>query len=102
MLHDIPQKDRRPIVSEIAKKLRSGGFVQLMEPTRPRHGMPVEEIRSLMSENGLKEAFSKVGKNRFEARYVIPRNSCGLSSVVDRLDRLGSASLLSQYVVIQS
>ena len=42
----------------------------MMEPTRPRHGMPVEEIRSLMSENGLKEAFSKVGKNRFEARYV--------------------------------
>ncbi len=70
VLHDIPQKDRRPIVSELAKKLRSGGFVQLREPTRSRHGMPVEEIRSLMSENGLKEEFSKVEKNRFQARYV--------------------------------
>jgi ubiquinone/menaquinone biosynthesis C-methylase UbiE len=70
VLHDIPREERTAIVTALARKLRPGGFIQLREPTKPRHGMPVAEIRSLMSGNGLKESSSTAKKSEFSARYL--------------------------------
>lgn len=69
VLHDIPLRERAPIVKELAKKLAPDGFIQLRELAGKRHGMAVEEIRSLMAANGLKESSPQVGRNRFSARY---------------------------------
>ena len=69
VLHDIPAKERAEIVKSLARKLKTTGFIQLREPTKERHGMPVEEIRSLMKKAGLKESASTVSKKEFKARY---------------------------------
>jgi ubiquinone/menaquinone biosynthesis C-methylase UbiE len=69
VLHDIPTKERSEIVKSMASKLKPTGFIHLREPTRERHGMPVEEIRSLMKAAGMKESTSTLGKNEFKARY---------------------------------
>jgi ubiquinone/menaquinone biosynthesis C-methylase UbiE len=69
VLHDIPTKERAEIVNSIASKLKPNGFILLREPTRDRHGMPVDEIRSLMKKVGMKESSTKVGKNEFKARF---------------------------------
>ncbi|MGD0818676.1 MAG: class I SAM-dependent methyltransferase [Methanomassiliicoccales archaeon] len=69
VLHDIPEEERSEIVKSMVNKLKPDGFVQLREPTRKRHGMPVDDIRSLMKTAGMKESFSTVGKKEFKARY---------------------------------
>ena len=69
VLHDIPAKERSEIIKSLAIKLKSTGFIQLREPTKERHGMPMDEIRSLMKKAGLKESNSTVGKKEFKARY---------------------------------
>jgi 2-polyprenyl-3-methyl-5-hydroxy-6-metoxy-1,4-benzoquinol methylase len=70
VLHDIPRNSRMAIVLELGKKVKVGGLVQLREPTKERHGMPPEEIRSLMTSAGLKESSTLVKKNVFQAMYV--------------------------------
>jgi ubiquinone/menaquinone biosynthesis C-methylase UbiE len=69
VLHDIPIKERAKIVKNLAGKLKPTGFIQLREPTKERHGMPVDEIRSLMVKAGLKESNATLGKKEFKARY---------------------------------
>ncbi len=69
VLHDIPRSERSVIVNEIVKTLRTHGFLQLCEPTRPRHGISIDEIRALMTEHGLTEASPRTEKNMFSARY---------------------------------
>jgi ubiquinone/menaquinone biosynthesis C-methylase UbiE len=69
VLHDIPRRERLGIVRELAKKLKPHGFIELREPTRLRHGMPVTEIKSLMAGNNLKESRTKIVKGEFQARF---------------------------------
>jgi len=69
VLHDIPAKERTEIVKSLGGKLKPTGFIHLREPTKERHGMPVDEISALMKKAGLKESSSTVGKNEFKARY---------------------------------
>jgi ubiquinone/menaquinone biosynthesis C-methylase UbiE len=70
VLHDIPKNEREEIVKSMAGKLKPTGFIQLREPIKERHGMPVEEIRSLMKNAGLKEYSPIEGKKEFGARFV--------------------------------
>ena len=70
VLHDIPSKERAGIVNSLAEKLKPTGFIQLREPIKESHGMPVDEIRSLMKKAGLKESNMTVGKKEFIGRYV--------------------------------
>lgn len=63
MLHDIPKEERPEIVKTLATCLRMGGKLYIREPINPNHGMPADEIRLLMTQNGLNEtgfAISKV------------------------------------------
>jgi ubiquinone/menaquinone biosynthesis C-methylase UbiE len=69
VLHDIPNVERPDIVKSLANKVKPNGFIQLREPTKERHGMPVDEIRALMKKAGMKESHSTVSKNEFKARY---------------------------------
>lgn len=54
VLHDIDPKLRQETVSTLVRLLKTGGRLCLMEPVSPSHGMPVEEIRSVVESAGLK------------------------------------------------
>lgn len=54
-LHDIDKKERPQIVKSLSRVLAPDGRLCICEPTRKDHGMPVKEIRGLMSAAGLKE-----------------------------------------------
>lgn len=54
-LHDVESSLRPSVVRTMARKLKPGGKLFVREPTRPRHGMPAEEIRALMRQCGLRE-----------------------------------------------
>ena len=69
VLHDIPVKERKGILDDLVRKLKPDGFIQLREPTRKQHGMPINEIRNLMNQAGMMESSSTVGRNQFKARY---------------------------------
>jgi 2-polyprenyl-3-methyl-5-hydroxy-6-metoxy-1,4-benzoquinol methylase len=48
MLHDIPQSERPENIKTLAQKMSADATLIIREPTKERHGMPPEEIRSLM------------------------------------------------------
>jgi len=62
MLHDVDAELREELVRALAKTLKPGGKLFLREPMRTGHGLPVEEIRRLMSGAGLREASSEAGR----------------------------------------
>lgn len=54
VLHDIPEIERSEVVHHLARVLRKGGTLFLREPTAESHGMAAEEIRTLMTQQGLR------------------------------------------------
>ncbi|MHC1680106.1 MAG: class I SAM-dependent methyltransferase [Methanomassiliicoccales archaeon] len=70
VLHEVPIEDRQPSVEELASKLKPGGFIQLREPTKKGHGMPIEEVRSLMNSVDLTESRMIEKRANFQARYT--------------------------------
>ncbi|WXG41905.1 MAG: class I SAM-dependent methyltransferase [Candidatus Freyarchaeum deiterrae] len=65
MLHEVEQPSRQNFVKTISRKLKAGGKLFIREPIRESHGMPVEEIRQLMAEGGLKEIDHKLTRSIF-------------------------------------
>lgn len=55
MLHDVDPDERPAAVKNLALRLKTGAKLFIREPTRPKHGMSILEIRSLMSGAGLSE-----------------------------------------------
>jgi ubiquinone/menaquinone biosynthesis C-methylase UbiE len=72
MLHDIPQPERSAIVSELAKKLKSGGYIYLGEPTVKSHGISVDEIQELVRSAGLSMDLRKRNRRYFEGKFTKP------------------------------
>ena len=70
VIHDMPPGERAPTVRELARKLRPNGRIELRERTGERHGMPVEEIRSLMAGVHLCESCSKSERGGYIARFI--------------------------------
>jgi ubiquinone/menaquinone biosynthesis C-methylase UbiE len=62
MLHDIDKGDRPEIVRALAASLRNGGKLFIREPINHSHGMPADEIRILMTQNGLRETGFEISK----------------------------------------
>jgi ubiquinone/menaquinone biosynthesis C-methylase UbiE len=62
-LHDVDAADRQGILEALVSKLKPHGKVYIREPLREGHGMPVDEIRALMSRAGLKEQVHELGKS---------------------------------------
>jgi SAM-dependent methyltransferase len=67
VLHDILKEKRENVAGILSRSLKSKGLIYIREPTRKNHGMPFEEIRSLMLKNGLSEQGYRVGYS-FPAR----------------------------------
>lgn len=65
MLHDIPKEERQPIINELSKIIKVGGQLHIREPINENHGMPAEEIQSLMTNCGLKKTEFHFEKRAF-------------------------------------
>jgi ubiquinone/menaquinone biosynthesis C-methylase UbiE len=63
MLHDVEKSERDEVVRALAEKMKAGARLFIREPTKEGHGMRPEEIRELMSRNGLEEIDSKESKS---------------------------------------
>jgi ubiquinone/menaquinone biosynthesis C-methylase UbiE len=69
VIHDIPPAERPETVKALARKLKKSGTVFVREPTKKSHGMPVDEIRALFSEAGLKETQYQETKSEYTGRF---------------------------------
>jgi ubiquinone/menaquinone biosynthesis C-methylase UbiE len=55
VLHDIDKAIRNPVIMKLASLLKPGGRLIIREPVSDSHGMPGDEVKQLMEENGLVE-----------------------------------------------
>ena len=69
VIHDIDPADRQDTVSALSQKLKGKGTLFIRERTQEPHGMPVDEIRTLLSGAGLKEIEHKVSKSEYMGKY---------------------------------
>jgi ubiquinone/menaquinone biosynthesis C-methylase UbiE len=69
VIHDITPSERRDAVKALSQKLKTGGLFFIREPLKKSNGMPVEEIRVLLSDAGLNEAQHKETKSEYLGRY---------------------------------
>jgi len=69
VIHDIAPVERQDIVKTLSQKLKAGGLLFIREPVKKSHGMPVEEIRTLLSGVGLNEIEHKVNKSEYMGKY---------------------------------
>ena len=69
VLHEVSPKLRAGIVKEFYRLVKPGGRVCLQEPQREYDGMPVSEIRALMSEAGFWEVSSQEKKGVFSGTF---------------------------------
>lgn len=72
VIHDIAPAKRQDIVNALSQKLEAGGLFFIREPIKKSHGMPVEEIRTLLSGAGLEEVEHKTDKSEYTGKYQKP------------------------------
>lgn len=68
-LHDVPKAQRSGIISEFYKIIRPMGRLCIKEPQRANDGIPIDEIRELMSSNGFIETSSLCKNRTFSAIF---------------------------------
>ena len=69
VIHDIAPVERQDVVNALSRRLNPNGTLFIREPIRKFHGMPVEEIRALLSDSGLKEIKHKVTRSYYMGKY---------------------------------
>ena len=69
VIHDIALTERQDIIKALSGKLKVGGLLFIREPIKKSHGMPVEEIRALLSDAGLNELEHKETKSEYMGKY---------------------------------
>ena len=69
VIHDIAPAERQDIAKVLSQKLKAGGLLFIREPIKKSHGMPVEEIRALLTGEGLKEIKHKETKSEYTGKY---------------------------------
>ncbi len=69
VVHDIAPAERQDIVKILSQKLKAGGLLFIREPIKESHGMPVDEIRALLSDAGLREIEHKQTKSEYMGKY---------------------------------
>ena len=72
VIHDIVEPKRAGTVRALARALKPGGRLWLLEPTRPSHGMSASEIRDLMRGAGLHEQSAEVTERAFRGVFAKP------------------------------
>ncbi|MEI7826356.1 MAG: class I SAM-dependent methyltransferase [Euryarchaeota archaeon] len=65
VLHEIELSLRQEKVNALARTLKSDGAMFVREPISEQHGMPPEEVRTLVSSTGLLEVRFSISKPRF-------------------------------------
>jgi len=70
VIHDIAPEERQDIVNALSQKIKPGGVLYIWEPIKVSHGMPVEEIRKLLSNSGFKESSYKTTKLTFKGKFL--------------------------------
>lgn len=70
VIHDIAPDERQGILIEVATKLKRGGILYIWEPTKISHGMPVEEIRKLLSNAGLEEQTHEKTESSYKGKFL--------------------------------
>lgn len=61
VLHDIQKEGREKAINILRTNLKDNGLIYIREPARNSHGIPFEEIRSLMIKKDFLEEKSKEG-----------------------------------------
>jgi ubiquinone/menaquinone biosynthesis C-methylase UbiE len=69
VLHEIEESVRQEKVNTLARTLKSDGAMFVREPISERHGMPPDEIRTLVSSTGLLEVRFTIAKPRLWLNY---------------------------------
>jgi len=69
VIHDIAPVEREDIVKTLTRKLKTGGLLYIREPIKASHGIPIEEMRALLSGAGLKEIEYKETKSEYMGKY---------------------------------
>lgn len=69
VIHDIEPAERQDTVNELSRKLKTGGSLFIREPIKKSHGMPIEEIQTLLSNAGLKETEHKKNKSEYTGKF---------------------------------
>ena len=69
VIHDIAPVERQDIVKTLSWKLKASGILFIREPIKKSHGMPVEEIRALLSDAGLEEIEHEETKSEYMGKY---------------------------------
>lgn len=70
VIHDIAPEERQNIMNALAYKLKPGGALYIWEPIKISHGMPVEEIRELLSSSGLQELSHEKTKKSYKGKFL--------------------------------
>jgi ubiquinone/menaquinone biosynthesis C-methylase UbiE len=68
-IHDIGPAERQEVIHALSKKLKDGGCFFIREPIKKSHGMPVEEIRSLLTNAGLNEIEHAITKSEYQGTF---------------------------------
>ena len=69
VVHDIAPAEREYILKTLSQKLRTGGLFFIRERVKKSHGMPVEEIRTLLSDACLTEIECKETRSEYIGKY---------------------------------
>jgi ubiquinone/menaquinone biosynthesis C-methylase UbiE len=69
VIHDVAPAERQDIINTLSRKLKGSGTLFIREPVRESHGMPVEEIRTLLSNAGLTETEHELTKSDYMGKY---------------------------------
>ena len=69
VIHDIAPGDRQETVNTLSRKLKGKGILFIKERIAKSHGMPVEEILTLLSDAGLNEINHRVTKSEYTGKY---------------------------------
>lgn len=69
VIHDINPGERQGTINALSRKMKAGATLFIKEPIKKSHGMPVEEIRQLLSSVGLKEIEYKETKSEYLGKY---------------------------------
>lgn len=69
VIHDIEPAERQDTVNALSRKLKTGGSLFIREPIKKSHGMPIEEIQTLLSNAGLKGTEHKENKSEYTGKF---------------------------------
>jgi SAM-dependent methyltransferase len=72
VIHDIGPELRQATVNSLAAKPKEGGRLFIVEPTKKSHGMPPQEIWTLMNNAGLVETNSSIKKSSYAGEFTKP------------------------------